>query len=273
MNHPTRLAFIGAGNMSSAMIGGLCKSADSPFVLGLASRTKEKCEPFRSMGVTVFDDNVSAARWADILVLGIKPQQYAEVLTELHNAELPDHRCVFVSIAAGISTDAVCHMLGKDVPVVRAMPNTPMLLGLGSTAVSRNDLVTDEEYELAKQIFSASGMVMDLPEDKMNAVIAATGSSPAYLYLIIKAIYDEARAQGVDAPTLLDGICQMTAGAAQMIRDSGDDPETLIRKVCSPGGTTERAMRVLYDEDLPGILSRAMQACTARAEELGAQYK
>ena len=94
-----------------------------------------------------------------------------------------------------------------------------------------------------------------------------------YLYLIIKAIYDEARAQGVDAPTLLDGICQMTAGAAQMIRDSGDDPETLIRKVCSPGGTTERAMQVLYDEDLPGILSRAMQACTVRAEELGAKYQ
>ena len=126
---------------------------------------------------------------------------------------------------------------------------------------------------MSRLIFSASGMVMDLQEDKMNAVIAATGSSPAYLYLIIKAICDEARAQGVDAPTLLDGICQMTAGAAQMIRDSGDDPETLIRKVCSPGGTTERAMQVLYDEDLPGILARAMQACTARAEELGAKYK
>ena len=123
MNHPIHLAFIGAGNMSSAMIGGLCKSEDSPFILGLASRTKEKCEPFRSIGVTVFDDNVSAMLWADILVLGIKPQQYAAVLTELREAGLPEHRCVFVSIAAGISTDAVCHMLGDDVPVVRAMPS------------------------------------------------------------------------------------------------------------------------------------------------------
>ena len=273
MNHPIHLAFIGAGNMSSAMIGGLCRTENSPFVIGLSSRTKEKCEPFRAMGVTVFDSNTDALAWADMIVLGIKPQQYAEVLTELHNAELPDHRCVFVSIAAGISTDAVCHMLGENVPVVRAMPNTPMLLGLGSTAVSRNARVTDEEYESAEKIFSASGMVIDLPEDKMNAVIAATGSSPAYLYLIIKAIYDEARAQGVDAPTLLDGICQMAAGAAQMVRNSGEDPDTLIRRVCSPGGTTEQAMRVLYDEDLPGILARAMQACTKRAEELGAMYQ
>ena len=272
MNHPIRLAFIGAGNMSSAMIGGLCQSEDSPFVLGLASRTREKCEPFRALGVTVFEKNTDALAWADMIVLGIKPQQYAAVLNEFRDVGFHERK-VFVSIAAGISTDAVCHMLGRDTPVVRAMPNTPMLLGLGSTAVSRNVLTTDEEYELAKKIFSASGMIIDLPEDRMNAVIAATGSSPAYLYLIIKAIYDEARAQGVDAPTLLEGICQMTAGAAQMIRDSGDDPETLIRKVCSPGGTTERAMQVLYDEDLPGILSRAMQACTARAEELGAQYK
>lgn len=272
MNHPIRLAFIGAGNMSSAMIGGLCKSEDSPFVLGLSSRTKEKCEPFRAMNVTVFENNIEALQWADMIVLGIKPQQYAEVLEQFRDAGF-DGRKVFVSIAAGITTDAVCRMLGCDVPVVRAMPNTPMLLGLGSTAASRNALVTDDEYALAKRIFSASGMVIDLPEDKMNAVIAATGSSPAYLYLIIKAIYDEAHAQGVDAPTLLDGICQMVSGAAQMVRDSGDDPDTLIRRVCSPGGTTERAMQVLYDEDLPGILSRAMQACTARAEELGAQYK
>lgn len=272
MNHPIRLAFIGAGNMSSAMIGGLCKTADTPFVLGLSSRTKEKCEPFRACGVTVFDNNTAALHWADMIVLGIKPQQYADVLTQFGEAGF-DGRKVFVSIAAGICTDAVCRMLGQEVPVVRAMPNTPMLLGLGTTAVSRNACVTDEEYGYAKQIFSASGLVMDLPEDKMNAVIAATGSSPAYLYLIIKAIYDEALAQGVDAPTLLDGICQMTAGAAQMIRDSGEDPDTLIRRVCSPGGTTERAMQVLYDADLPGILARAMQACTARAEELGAQYK
>lgn len=272
MNHPIRLAFIGAGNMSSAMIGGLLACPDSPFVLGLSSRTKEKCTPFAARGVTVFDDNLAALDWADFLVLAVKPQQYADVLTPMAEHGVHGHK-VFVSIAAGISTSAVSTMLGANVPVVRAMPNTPMLLGLGSTAVSRNSAVTDEEYALAQKIFSTSGLVMDLPEDKMNAVIAATGSSPAYLYLIIKAIYDEARAQGVDAPTLLDGICQMTAGAAQMIRDSGDDPDTLIRRVCSPGGTTERAMQVLYDEDLPGILARAMRACTARAEELGAKYK
>lgn len=272
MNQIPHLAFIGAGNMSSAMIEGLCRQQPTPFLLGLASRTKEKCMPFAARGVTVFDSNPDALAWADMIVLGIKPQQYEEVLTQLRDTGF-EGRKVFVSIAAGITTDAVCRMLGQTVPVVRAMPNTPMLLGLGSTALSRNDTVTDAEYALARQIFSASGMVFDLPEDKMNAVIAATGSAPAYLYLIIKAIHDEARAQGVDTPDLLDAVCQMTAGAAKMIRDSGEDPETLIRRVCSPGGTTEAAMQVLYDEALPATLARAMQACTARAEELGAKYK
>ena len=271
MKETIKLAFIGAGNMSSAMIGGLLKQKQSPFVLGLSSRTREKCEPFRAQGVTVFDDNVSAVRWADMVVLAVKPQQYSAVLSELREAALPGHK-IYVSIAAGISNNSVCRQLGGDVPVVRAMPNTPMLLGEGSTAVSRNALVTDAEFEAAGLIFSASGKIMVLPEDKMNAVIAATGSSPAYLYLIIKALLDEARRQGVDSPDLADNICQMVRGAADMVQNTDDDIDTLIRRVCSPGGTTERAMQVLYDEDLPGILSRAMQACTARAEELGLQY-
>ncbi len=271
MNRPIRLAFLGAGNMTAAMLGGLLKANSHPFILGLTSRTLEKCEPYRAQGVEIFPDNSSAARWADMIVLAVKPQQYREVLEPL--AALPLQNKAFVSIAAGISTETVCEMLGTHVPVIRAMPNTPMLLGMGTTALSRNALVSDEDYRAASVIFSASGMTMDLPEDKMNAVIAAIGSSPAYLYLIIGAIYEEARAQGVDAPTLLEGICQMTAGAARMVLESGESPETLIRRVCSPGGTTERAMQVLREEDLPGILARAMRACTARAEELGAQKR
>ncbi len=266
----TKLAFIGAGNMATAMIGGLLKT-EHPFTLGITSLHREDCIPFEEKGVLAFDTNAEAAAWADMIVLAVKPQQYAQVLSALREAA-PAGRKVYVSIAAGISTDSVCRQLGAEVPVVRVMPNTPMLVGLGSTALSRNAFVTDTEYALAELIFSASGKTMHLPEDKMNAVIAATGSSPAYLYLVIKAIYDEAVREGVDAPALLENICQMVRGAADMAAHSADDLDTLIQKVCSRGGTTERAMQVLYENDLPGTIARAMQACTDRAEELSRQY-
>ncbi|MBP3918993.1 MAG: pyrroline-5-carboxylate reductase [Clostridia bacterium] len=266
-----RLAFIGAGNMAQAMVAGLYKQKQSPFQLGTASRTRAKCEVLHSMGAEIFDTNAQAAAWADMIVLAVKPQQYKTVLDELRDAHLCGRK-VFISIAAGVSCDSICRQLGAEVPVVRAMPNTPMLMGMGSTAVSRNALVTDEEFAMAESIFSASGMTMRLEEEKMNAVIAATGSAPAYLYLVIKAIFDEARAEGVDTPVLLDNICQMVRGSAEMAANTPDDLDTLIKKVCSPGGTTERAMQVLYEEDLPGMIARCMQACTARAEELGQQY-
>lgn len=265
-----KLVFIGAGNMASAMIEGLLKT-EHPFTLGITNRTPEKCAPFGARGVTVFDTNTEAAAWADMIVLAVKPQQYAEVLAELREAHLCGRK-IYISIAAGVSTESVCRQLGTAVPVVRVMPNTPLLVGMGSTALSRNDAVTDAEYAMAERIFSASGKTMHLPEDKMNAVIAATGSSPAYIYLIIKAIYDEARREGVDAPELLANICEMVRGAAEMAESSSDDLDTLIKKVCSKGGTTERAMQVLCDGDLMGLLSRAMQACTDRAEEMSRQF-
>lgn len=267
----TNLAFIGAGNMAQAMIAGLLKTDDHPFYIGISSRTRAKCEPLGAQGVTIFDSNAEAAQWADMIVLAVKPQQYETVLSELREAGLAGRK-VFVTIAAGVSCASVCRQLAKEVPVVRAMPNTPMLMGEGSTAVCRSASVTDGEFSLAQSIFAASGTVMQLDEDRMNAVIAATGSAPAYLYLVIKAIYDEARAQGLDAPALLDNICQMVRGAADMAAHSSDDLDTLIRKVCSPGGTTERAMRVLEDKDLTSIIAEAMRACTERAEELSRQY-
>ncbi|MBQ8577299.1 MAG: pyrroline-5-carboxylate reductase [Clostridia bacterium] len=270
-NKKLHLAFIGAGNMAQAMIAGLLRTGDETFTLGISSRTRAKCEPLAASGVTVFETNADAARWADMIVLAVKPQQYETVLSDLRNAGIGAGK-VFVSIAAGVSCASVCRQLGAEVPVVRAMPNTPMLMGMGSTAISRNALVTDDVFAVAERIFAASGKTMVLEEDRMNAVIAATGSAPAYLYLIIKAINDEARREGVDAPALLENICQMVRGAAEMAEHSPDNLDTLIKKVCSPGGTTERAMNVLYERGLPGILAEAMQACTDRAEELGRQY-
>ncbi len=270
---PVKIAFIGAGNMSTALMNGLLSHPieTENTELYVTSRTLAKCDPFAARGVTVLPDNASAAAVGDYIVLCVKPQQYASVLGDIGAAVRGTDK-VIISLAAGVSSASICRSIDGEVAVVRAMPNTPMLLGMGATALSRNPLVTDEAFTRATAIFAASGVTFVLPEDKMNAVIAATGSSPAYLYLVIKTLYDAARAQGVESEGLLDAVCQTVAGAAEMVRRSGEDPDTLIRRVCSPGGTTERAMQVLHDEDLQGILTRAMEACTDRAEELGRLY-
>ncbi len=270
MNDKVKLVFIGAGNMAQAMITGLLKNEKSPFSIGVTDYYIEKCEQFRPFGVQIFDNNIAAAEWADMIVFAIKPQQYETVLSELRHAALADK--VYISIAAGISTQSVCRRLGKEVPVIRVMPNTPLLMGMGSTALCANSLVDDNVFAIAETIFSSSGTTMHLPESKMNAVIAATGSAPAYIYLIIKAIYDEAVAQGVPEDGLMENICQMVKGSAEMVLRSEDAPEVLIQKVCSPGGTTERAMQTFYENKLENIIADAMRACTNRAEELGKLY-
>ena len=149
------------------------------------------------------------------------------------------------------------------------MPNTPLLLGAGATALCRGKSVPDDEFERVKEIFAASGMVEVLPEEQMNAVISVNGSSPAYVYLMAKAMVDGASEQGIDPKTALRLVAGTLEGCAKMLTDSGHSPDELIRMVSSPGGTTLKALDVLYDRHFESALKDAMLACTRRAEELG----
>jgi pyrroline-5-carboxylate reductase len=146
--------------------------------------------------------------------------------------------------------------------------NTPLLIGKGVTAISKNEFVSDEAFTEIFEMFSAIGSAFELPEDKMNAVIAATSSAPAYIYYIIDCIYKEAVAQGLDSDILLKMVCETVKGSADMVINSNKDPSELVKMVTSPKGTTEKAMEVFYEAGLSEIISRAMKACTKRAEEL-----
>lgn len=261
-------AFIGAGNMAFAIIGGLTNPSSTlsvaPKDIILFDSNKAQYEKFGE-GFTVADNIRNAVNASDIIVLAVKPQNYSDVLSEISGTILSGK--VIITIAAGISTDYISNALG-GCAVVRAMPNTPLLVGKGVTALCRNSMVTDEDFDLIEKIFSANGMTFRLDECDMNKICAVTGSSPAYIFLMIKSICDGARAQGISSDDIYEAVCNMVIGSATLALKSDKTPDELIRMVCSPKGTTEQAMRVFAEEKLEETVIKAMDACTNRANEL-----
>ena len=263
-----KIGFIGAGNMATAIVSGLIREKTKlPQNINVFDKDEEKLEIMANRGVNCFSSGAELTKNSDIIVLAVKPQNYDEVLAEI--ASSADESKIFVTIAAGISIDYVRRGLGIKCPMVRVMPNTPLLLGKGATALCRSDNISDGDFEEVKSMFALSGEVAVLPESQMNAVIAVNGSSPAYIYLFSFSMVDYSVSVGIDADTALRLVCKTFEGSAEMLRSSGDTPETLIDKVCSKGGTTIEAMNVLRNRQVPEIIADAMAACTKRAEELG----
>ena len=264
-----KIGFIGAGNMATAIIGGLVRSGFEKKDIFVYDVFAEKLGAFADMGLSTSDCALSLTKDADIIVLAVKPQQYGEVIEGIAPAASADK--TFVSIAAGITIEFVRRKLGFDAPVVRVMPNTPLLLGKGASAISPSENVNSEAFELIKGMFECSGVVEILPESLMNAVISVNGSSPAYIYLFAKAVCDSAEAQGMDREVAMKLFASVLEGSAEMLRSSGDDPDTLIAKVSSKGGTTIAALERLYAHGFEEAIDDAMRACTKRAEELAAE--
>lgn len=268
------ITFIGAGNMASAIIGGLLSSGCDPKLITVYDKLEDKVNVLKKKGVNAASSLITACEASEFVLLAVKPQNFAEVLGELGNSNVDTDKKLFISIAAGISTDAVSKMLGRDAAVVRVMPNTPLQIGKGVSAVCRNSLVSDEDFLLACSVFECSGMIMKLDESQLNTVICANGSSPAYFYHFIDAVVKSAKAQGLecDDRTLLEAVCKTVIGSAEMLLASGKTAEELVRAVTSPRGTTERAMNVFYEEKTADTIDRAMRACTARAEEMALEF-
>lgn len=226
-----------------------------------------------------FDKNIEraasateAVNGAQYTFLAVKPQNFPELLSELKENNVMLEGKTIVSIAAGVSCASICKQLGRQVAVIRTMPNTPLMIGKGVTALSVNELVTGEAFSEINDLFSKLGKTLPLPESKMNAIIAATSSAPAYVYHFIDAICKEAKKEGIDSPELLSAVCAMVSGSAEMLMSSQSSPDELVRMVTSPNGTTERAMNVLYEEHFSETVAKAMRACTQRAEELSECY-
>lgn len=262
------IGFIGGGNMAGAIIGGIVKTktypADRIFVF---DRHEEKRAALqKSYGIRPTGSSPELVGCCDVVFLAVKPQSFPAMLEEIRPAAGAGK--TFVSIAAGISSRSIVKALSCGCPVIRAMPNTPLLIGKGATAVSRTENVSDHMFELVCGLLSSCGTVTEIDESLMNAVISVNGSSPAYVYLFAKAILENAQKQGIGPEIALALICQTLEGSAGMLR-TGKTPDELIRMVSSRGGTTIAALDVLKRNRFEQIIGEAMEACTARAAELG----
>lgn len=268
------LAFIGAGNMASAIIGGMLKAGVPAGSLTVFDKLTDKLEAFRERGLNTAASLPEAVASSEAVLLAVKPQNFAEALGELRESGVCCKDKLFITIAAGISTEAVEKWLGCELAVVRVMPNTPLMIGKGTTALCRNSRVSDEDFAMAQSIFASSGMTMVIDEAQMNTVICVNGSSPAYFYHFIDAVVRSAMEQGLglDERTVLEAVCSTVIGSAQMLLDSGKSAGELVRAVTSPKGTTERAMNVFYEEKVAGIIDRAMRECTVRAEQMSKEF-
>lgn len=268
------IAFIGAGNMGRAIIGGLLQGGHPAAALRAADAdpgTRDRAA--HEFGIKTSADNLAVATGADVLVLAVKPQQLAPVATALRPVTLA-RRPLVLSIAAGIGTAALARWLGDGTPIVRSMPNTPALIGRGTTALYATPATDAAGRALAETIMRAVGSVHWLDEEAlMDAVTALSGSGPAYVFRVIESLAAAGAALGL-APTLAQRLAIETmAGAAELAFNSSAAPATLRAQVTSKGGTTERALAALDAGGIDALFAQALRAARDRscalAEEFG----
>lgn len=253
--------------MATAIIKGLIAQKGSGSFINVFDVSSEKLDEISKLGVNAFSSSQEVVKNSEIIVLAVKPQNYAEVLEALKDVVSTDK--TFVSIAAGISINYVQSALGCECPVVRVMPNTPLLLKKGASALCPSGNISEENKQIVYDMFAGSGVCEYIAEDHMNEIIAVNGSSPAYIYMFAKAMADYAVSVGIDYDKALNLICATLEGSAAMLKESGDTPDVLIEKVSSKGGTTIEALNKLREHGFTEAIDDAMKACTKRAEELG----
>lgn len=261
-----KLGFIGCGNMSCAMISGIIKNEvlNKEDIIGTALRESTMQKVKDTYGITIAKSNKELVEQCDMIVLAVKPQYYESVILELKNDIREDQ--VIITIAPGKTLEWMAEKLGKNIKVARSMPNTPAMVGEGMTAVCFNSLVTEEEVKDTCAILGAYGKVEIVDESLMDVVVSVSGSSPAYVYMIIEAMADGAVADGMPRAQAYKFASQAVLGSAKMVLETGIHPGELKDMVCSPGGTTIEAVRVLEEKGLRSAIISAMKACVKKAK-------
>ena len=262
-----KLGFIGAGNMAQAMIGGVLGSGllqkDDIIASAATQTTIEKVQ--KQYGIRTTLNNREAAG-ADIVFLAVKPAYCGQVIEEIKDTV--SEQQVIVSIAAGKTMAWLEEKFGGKRKIIRTMPNTPALVGEGITAVCPNDNINAEELQSVCKILESFGRAEVIQESMMDAVIAVSGSSPAYVFLFIEAMADAAVAEGMPRATAYQFAAQSVLGSARMVLETGKHPGELKDMVCSPAGTTIEAVRVLEREGLRGSVMECMRACADKSRNM-----
>lgn len=262
------IGFLGTGNMGGAMISGYAKQAKEKgqTLLAYDLNTEKLMALSDKTGLIPCESQEELVRTADVVVLGLKPNIFETVLPAI--APFFTTKKVVVTMAAGISIAYIESFLGEKTPVIRIMPNTPAMVNQGMTAVSRNINVDEATFQSVFQMFTTIGRAEEVPEELIHCVIGVSGSSPAYTYMYIDALANEAVKNGMDYKQAVRFAAQSVLGAATMVLQTGESPEQLRVNVCSPGGTTIEAVHVLQANGFEENVAQGFRAAVAKSKEM-----
>lgn len=262
------IGFIGLGNMAQAIIGGILATgvASERDIVGYDPSLSARNRAAEKYNIAMTDGNQSVVKQADIVVFAVKPQILESVIVETASAVSDD--TLIISIAPGKSIEWITKLFGKAVKVIRCMPNTPALVGAGMTGYCVSDGVTEEEKQTALNILKSFGKAEEIPEHLMAAVTSVSGSAPAYVFILIEAMADQAVADGMSRTQAYEFAAQAVMGSAKMMLDTGRHPAELKDMVCSPAGTTIEAVKVLERAGFRAAIQDAMEACTIKADRI-----
>lgn len=264
-----RIAVIGAGNIGAAMIGGILKSgvADREHVIATEASPERAEEVAARFSIAVrVRANREAASWAEVIILAVKPMTVPEVLQEIRDELRPEQ--ILISLAAAVPIGLIEKLVQKRMPIFRAMPNIPVVVDEGATAVATNGAVTPEQRRLVEEIFRAVGYVVFVEEDMMHAVTALSGSGPAYIYMVIEALIDGGLKMGLSREVATRLTEQTVLGAAKLVRETGLHPAILKDQVITPGGVTISAIHELEKHGLRSMLISAIETATLQSRRL-----
>lgn len=263
-----KLGFIGTGNMGAALIKGVLKAGFvRPEYIYAFDIDREKTDILKKESCVNTPERMEdAVENSSVIVLAVKPNMVKPALEELKLRFGKEK--VLVSVAAGISIKTIKDVLGSDAKVIRAMPNTPALVGEGITLISHDGSICGQDIELVRSLFECVGKVEMLDEKLMNEVIALTSSSPAYVFMFIEAMADAAVLSGIPRNIAYKLAAQAVLGSARMMLETGRHPGTLKDEVCSPGGTTIEAVKALEKNGFRYAVMEAMSECTKKAREI-----
>lgn len=268
----TNIGFIGAGNMATALIGGLCNSSFASDRLYVSDRDESKLQPLtETFQLHSCVSNQALLEQCQVVVLAVKPQAMKTMVSELQTEN--DGR-LYLSIAAGISTDRLHDWFGRDVALVRAMPNTPALVQTGATGMYANTTVSPEQKQIAENIMSAVGLAFWVEtESQLDAITALSGSGPAYFFYMMEAMEQAGVELGLARDLVHSLTVQTALGAARLAQTATEDPAQLRKRVTSPGGTTEAAINHMQSENGLNIIKQAVLAANRRSEELAKELE
>jgi len=262
------IGFVGAGNMTEALVAALVRAGHRPESIWVSDVSEERTALLsREYGVHATGDNAEVAAAAEVLVLAVKPQQMKAALAGLAASIRSD--ATVISIAAGVSVDSLREYLGRDdLTIVRAMPNTPALVGAGMSVLFCEE-GDGEHGRRAEYLLASCGDTAWVPQEKMlHAVTAISGSGPAYFFLLAEMMQAAATSLGLPEALAEKLVARTAYGAGSMLADTGRTPAQLRQQVTSPGGTTQAALDVMYDKGLPDIVRKAIGAAQKRSVEL-----